>query len=358
MAENDEGQERTEEATGRRREEAREKGQVARSQEVVSVSILVAALIYFYFGSTNLVKNIMQLMTDGFRNAARGDLNPDSIVSLGIDMFIKGFIIVIPLMLAVLVAGVLGNVMQVGFMFSTEALEPKISKIDPIKGFQNKFSLRSIVELIKSLFKIIITGAVAYLIVKGEIYNIIPLMEQSVWATLLYLSKICFKIILATTIVLVLLAILDYAYQRWEYEKSLRMTKQEIKDEYKNTEGDPLIKARIRRIQREMARKRMMEQVPKADVVITNPTHLALAIQYNPESMMAPVLVAKGAGYVAQKIREIARENDVTIIEDKPLAQVLYKTVDVNETIPEDLYRAVAEVLAFVYEQKKIKIFG
>ncbi|HOW57901.1 MAG TPA: EscU/YscU/HrcU family type III secretion system export apparatus switch protein, partial [Smithellaceae bacterium] len=162
----------------------------------------------------------------------------------------------------------------------------------------------------------------------------------------------------ATTIVLIALAILDYAYQKWEYEKSLRMTKQEIRDEYKNTEGDPLIKARIRRIQREMARKRMMEQVPKADVVITNPTHLAIAIKYDPESMMAPVLVAKGAGYVAQKIREIAKENDVTIIEDKPLAQVLYKTVEVNEAIPENLYRAVAEVLAFVYDQKKIQLFG
>jgi len=358
MAENDEGQERTEEATGRRREEAREKGQVARSHEVVSVSILVASLIYFYFGSTSLTRNIMQMMTDGFRNAARGDLNPDSIVNLGIDMFIKGFIIVIPLMLAVLIAGIMGNVIQVGFLFSTEALEPKLSKIDPIKGFQNKFSLRSLVELVKSLFKIIVTGAVAYYIVKAEIYNIITLMEQSVWATLIYFSKVCFKILLATTIVLIALAILDYAYQKWEYEKSLRMTKQEIRDEYKNTEGDPLIKARIRRIQREMARKRMMEQVPKADVVITNPTHLAIAIKYDPESMMAPVLVAKGAGYVAQKIREIAKENDVTIIEDKPLAQVLYKTVEVNEAIPENLYRAVAEVLAFVYDQKKIQLFG
>ncbi|HOW57785.1 MAG TPA: EscU/YscU/HrcU family type III secretion system export apparatus switch protein, partial [Smithellaceae bacterium] len=198
MAENDEGQERTEEATGRRREEAREKGQVARSHEVVSVSILVASLIYFYFGSTSLTRNIMQMMTDGFRNAARGDLNPDSIVNLGIDMFIKGFIIVIPLMLAVLIAGIMGNVIQVGFLFSTEALEPKLSKIDPIKGFQNKFSLRSLVELVKSLFKIIVTGAVAYYIVKAEIYNIITLMEQSVWATLIYFSKVCFKILLAT----------------------------------------------------------------------------------------------------------------------------------------------------------------
>jgi flagellar biosynthetic protein FlhB len=160
------------------------------------------------------------------------------------------------------------------------------------------------------------------------------------------------------TVVLVFLAILDYAYQRWEFEKSIRMTKQEIKDEYKNTEGDPMIKARIRRIQREMAQKRMMAEVPKADVVITNPTHLAVAIQYNPADMQAPIVVAKGADFIAEKIRNIAQENDVLIIENKPLAQVLYKIVKVNNAVPEDLYKAVAEVLAFVYEQKKIKIFG
>jgi flagellar biosynthetic protein FlhB len=163
---------------------------------------------------------------------------------------------------------------------------------------------------------------------------------------------------LATTIVLIILAILDYIYQRWEYEKSLRMTKQEIKDEYKNTEGDPLIKARIRRIQREIAHKRMMAQVPKADVVITNPTHLAIAIKYDHENMMAPMVVAKGANIIAEKIKQIAEENDVAIVENKPLAQVLYKIVDINSLIPEDLYRAVAEVLAFVYDQKKVRIFG
>ena len=175
---------------------------------------------------------------------------------------------------------------------------------------------------------------------------------------MIYLGNICFKIILATTIVLVILAIFDYIYQRWEYEKSLRMTKQEIKDEYKNTEGDPLIKSRIRRLQREIAQKRMMAEVPKADVIITNPTHLAVAIKYDPVNMMAPKVVAKGANIIAERIREVARDNDVPIIEDKPLAQVLYKIVDINSLIPEDLYRAVAEVLAFVYEQKKSKIFG
>ncbi|MEN6332132.1 MAG: flagellar biosynthesis protein FlhB [Smithella sp.] len=357
MAENE--QERTEEATSRRREEAREKGQVARSQEIISVGILVACLIYFYFGASGLLKKVMSLMAYGFQTAGQYNLTPDSFTSLFSDYVLKGFIILFPIMLTVLVAGILGNVLQIGIMFSSESLTPKFEKIDPVKGFERLFSVRSIVELIKGIFKVVVVSIVAYIIIKAEVSNmLLPLMEQSVWGIMTYFGRVCFKIILAATIVLVLLAILDYIYQRWEYEKSLRMTKQEIKDEYKNTEGDPLIKSRIRRLQREVAQKRMMAKVPKADVIITNPTHLAVAIQYNPENMMAPKVVAKGANIIAEKIREIAGENDIPIVENKPLAQVLYKTVDIDRSIPEDLYRAVAEVLAFVYEQKKIKVLG
>jgi flagellar biosynthesis protein FlhB len=358
MAENDQDQERTEQATSRRREEAREKGQVARSQELVSVSILVACLVYFYFGTSGLVKNIMELMTSGFRAAGTADVTQANITNIITGYVFKGAIVLFPLMLTVLVAAILSNVLQVGLMFSQESLQPKFSKIDPIKGFERLLSLRSVIELIKNIFKICIVGSVAYVVIRNELDNMLILMEQSVWRTLVYLGGICFKIVLATTIVLLLLAILDYIYQRWEYEKSLRMTKQEIKDEYKNTEGDPLIKARIRRLQREAAQKRMMAEVPKADVIITNPTHLAIAIKYDPDNMHAPMVVAKGADYIAEKIRQIAEENDVVIVENKPLAQVLYKIVKVNNAIPETFYRAVAEVLAYVYDQKKVKIFG
>jgi flagellar biosynthesis protein FlhB len=358
MAENDQEQERTEQATSRRRDEAREKGQVARSHELVSVGLLVACLIYFYFGASGFIKNVMELMTFGFRAAGRSDITPESLNYYFIDYIFKGFIVLFPIMLTVVVAAILANVLQVGVMFSSEAITPQVSKIDPIKGFQRLFSLRSLIELIKSIFKICIVGTVAYIVVKGELDRMLVLMDQSVWGMMIYLGNISFKILLATTIVLIILAILDYIYQRWEYEKSLRMTKQEIKDEYKNTEGDPMIKARIRRIQREIAHKRMMAQVPKADVIITNPTHLAVAIKYDHENMMAPMVVAKGANIIAEKVKQIAEENDVPIIENKPLAQVLYKMVDINSLIPEDLYRAVAEVLAFVYDQKKVRIFG
>jgi flagellar biosynthesis protein FlhB len=358
MADNDQDQERTEQATSKRRDEAREKGQVARSHEIVSVSILVACLIFFYFGSSGFLKSIMELMTTGFRTAGQANITPESLNSLFIAYIFKGFIILFPLMLTVVIAAILGNILQVGIMFSSESITPQLSKIDPIKGFERLFSLRSVMELVKSIFKICIVSIVAYIVVKEEISNMIILMEQSVWGMMIYFGRISFKIVLATTIVLVLLAILDYIYQRWEYEKSLRMTKQEIKDEYKNTEGDPLIKSRIRRLQREMARKRMMAEVPKADVIITNPTHLAVAIKYDPDIMLAPTVVAKGANLIAEKIKQIAAENDIPIVENKPLAQVLYKMVDINDLIPEDLYRAVAEVLAFVYDQNKTKIFG
>jgi flagellar biosynthesis protein FlhB len=357
MAENDD-QERTEQATGKRREEAREKGQVARSQEVVSVGILVAGLLFFYFGGSTLVLKTMNVMTAGFREAGHVNLTQDSVTAIITGYIFNGFGILFPLLIAVLIAAVLGNVLQIGFMFSTQSIEPKLEKISPANGFKRLFSLRSLAELVKGILKVCIIGGIAYIIIRNEFDNLIPLADQSAWGVFSYISGICFKILLAMTVMLVFLAILDYAYQRWEFEKSIRMTKQEIKDEYKNTEGDPMIKARIRRIQREMAQKRMMAEVPKADVVITNPTHLAVAIKYNPDDMPAPVVVAKGADFIAEKIRNIAKENDVPLIENKPLAQVLYKIVKVNQMVPEDLYKAVAEVLAFVYEQKKIKIFG
>jgi flagellar biosynthetic protein FlhB len=266
------------------------------------------------------------------------------------------FIFIAPLLLTVLVAGILANFVQVGLVFSAEALEPKFSKIDPVKGFQRLFSLKSFAELTKSIVKLCVVSYVAYVTVKGEIEVIPSLMDRSIGDIMVYMGEISFKIILRTSWVLIVLAIMDYVYQRWEYEKGLRMSRQEIKDEYKQTEGDPLMKARIRRIQREMARKRMMAKVPKADVVITNPEHIAVALEYDQLKMFAPVVVAKGVGFIAEKIKEIARQNNVPIIENKPLAQVLNKMVKVNEVIPENLYKAVAEVLAYIYGLKAKRV--
>jgi len=356
MADNDKDQERTEQATPRRREEARKKGQVAKSQEVASVAILLACLTYFNFDSVRLLKKMMDNLSGFLRSSGTLLINTSNIQSLAVEWVYEFLILIAPLLLTVLAAGLLANFVQVGFLFSAEALTPRFSKIDPFKGFQRLFSMKSFAELIKNLMKLSIVSYVAYVTVKGEIDGLPSLMDRSIGDITAYMGEISFKIILRTSWVLVVLAILDYVYQRWDFEKGLKMSRQEIKDEFRQTEGDPLIKARIKRIQREMARKRMMAKVPKADVVITNPDHIAVALKYDQAKMFAPVVVAKGTGFLAERIRELARQNTVPVIENKPLAQVLYKMVKVEEAIPENLYRAVAEVLAYVYGLKDKRI--
>jgi flagellar biosynthesis protein FlhB len=353
MAEKDEGQERTEQGTPKRREEAREKGRVAKSREVSSVAGLAACLIYFYFNATGLLEKITAMMTSTFRSAGRVTISIDNVQLLLTGLLFKMFVLLMPIFIVVFIVGIFANVIQVGALFSPSAIQPELSKIDPLKGLQRLFSMNSFVELIKNILKMLIIGIVSYLVIKNEVNGFLPLAEQTVWEILLYLGKITFKILLTTCWVLIILAILDYVYQRWEYEKGLRMSRQEIKEEFKNSDGDPAIKARIKRLQREMSRKRMMAAVPKADVIITNPTHLAVAIRYDQDTRIAPCVVAKGAGFIAEKIRNIGRENNIPIVENKPLAQVLYKMVRLDETIPENLYRSVAEVLAFVYGLKR-----
>jgi len=353
MADNEQGQEKTEQATDKRREESREKGQVAKSREIPSVAVLFACLIYFHFNAAGLLQKIMAIMSSSFRTAGQVVIDMDNAPSLLTGYIFKVFFLLLPLLGIISFVALAANVLQVGMLFSTSAIQPEFSKLNPMKGLKNLFSLRSGVELIKNIIKLSIVGFVAYQVVGDEIKNCLTLAEHSVWGILIYVGKISFKILITTGWVLVILAILDYLYQRWEYEKNLRMSRQEIKDEFKNTEGNPVIKARIKRLQREMARKRMMAAVPTADVVITNPTHLAVALKYEQTKKSAPCVVAKGAGIIAEKIRALARENNIPLIEDKPLAQVLYKVVKVDDSIPENLYRSVAEVLAYVYSLRR-----
>jgi flagellar biosynthesis protein FlhB len=354
MAETDN---KTEQATPKRTQDARKKGQVAKSREVSSALIMVACLTYFYFGAGGIVSRTMAVMKDSFQDLHRVELTVDALQMLVMTLLLKTLAIVLPLLLTLMAAGVVANLMQVGFIFSGEPIQPKLSKISPLKGLKNLFSFRTIAELLKSLLKISVVGVIAYLSIQNEIVNVLPLMEQNVWQIMLHIGQVSFKILFATCWVLIVLALLDYLYQHWEHGRSLRMTKQELRDEYKNTEGDPLIKSRIRRLQRDMAMRRMMTKVPTADVVITNPTHLAVALRYDQARMSAPVVVAKGADLIAQRIKDIARENGIAVVENKPLAQVLYRMVDIMEAIPDNLYQAVAEVLAYVYRLKSKQAF-
>jgi flagellar biosynthetic protein FlhB len=254
-----------------------------------------------------------------------------------------------------LIAGLAGNVLQVGFEIHSEALSLKFNKLNPVTGLKKLVSLQSLVELAKGIAKIIVVSAVAYGVVSRHLQQFPGLMQQDISQVLVFVAKVSFEIGFYVCLSLILLAVLDFAYQRWQHEKNLRMTKQEVKDERKQTEGDPKIKARIRRIQMEMAYRRMMAAVPEADVVITNPTHLAIALRFDGKTMIAPRILAKGAGFVAERIRQVAGENDVPVVENKPLAQALYKMVDIGDFIPVELYRAVAEVLAYVYRLKGLQ---
>jgi len=259
----------------------------------------------------------------------------------------------LPLLLTTFVLTLGCHLLQTGFLFSLHSLAPQWSHLNPAQGLQNIFSMRGLTEMVKSLLKIGVIGYVAYRTIIAEVEHFLLLSARDVVSIAQYVGQSTLHVCMRASYVMIALAVFDYAWQRWQFEKSLRMSKQEIKEESKAQEGDPQLKARIRSIMREMARKRMMQDVPKATVVVTNPTHLAIALAYRRDEMEAPQVVAKGAGYVAERIKAIAQEHAIPLVENKPIAQQLFKTIDIGETIPEDLYKAVAEILAYVYRLEK-----
>lgn len=267
----------------------------------------------------------------------------------------KTFYILAPVLLAFFVISFIASIIQIGFLYNENALSPDFEKINPIEGFKRIWSLKSILEGAKAVLKVILVSSIILIILKSEMDKIPLLIHFSIHQMMSFVGDVIVKLLGGISLVMLILAGLDYFYLRWDLENKMKMTKQEVKEEVKSREGDPLIRARIRRIQREIANRRMMSQVPKADVIITNPTHIAVALRYD-ATMPAPKLLAKGADIVAQKIREIARENRIPIVENKPLARTIYKTLEIGQFIPRELYKAVAEVLSYVYKLKKKRI--
>lgn len=342
-------QEKTEEASSKKIEDARKDGNVPKSQDTSAFITLIVALAVF-LGMLTWIESRTVYLYLYYQSLIGTEITKEVTLQVSIITFREIIFMVIPLAVSVSVAGILANVLQTGFIFTTKPLMPDLSKLDPMKGLKNLFSMKKIVETIKTLLKVSIVVWVCYyylLSFTKELPTVIyfPLYDQLAW-----LKSKMIILIAVILIIFLVLALADLLYVRFNYFKDLRMSKQELKDEYKQMEGDPKIKAKIRQIQMQMTRKRMMQEIPQADVVITNPTHYAVAIRYDQEKESAPKVIAKGTDLVALRIKEIAMNHNVQIVENPPVARELYKKCNLGDLIPENLYKAVAEVLAFVYK--------
>lgn len=349
------GGEKTEEPTSKKLKDARKEGQVAKSKEVTRAFEMLAAFLMLrflaqYIGSS-FVGNMRNLYSriPEFTWLYAGHVQVQLFRALFINSLTRILLIVLPFLLVAYLVAFITNLLQVKWKVTTKPLKPKFNKLNPVNGFKRIFSPNSLVELLKSFLKLMLIGYVVYDYIKKNVPPIFLLYDISLNQGIALVGSLVTNLGIRIAIYYMLIAAVDYVYQKRKFRKDMKMTKQEVKDEYKNSEGDPKIKGKQRQRMMEASRRRMMANLPQADVVITNPTHFAVAIKYEPEVYDAPYVVAKGADYLAQKIKDVAKENHIEIVENKPLARMLYANVDVGSVVPPELYQAVAEVLAFVY---------
>jgi flagellar biosynthesis protein FlhB len=344
--------EKTEKATPKKRQQSRSKGQVAKSAEIPSTLILIMIIVSFLMLGSFFRERIVMMFTDIFIHRLTMDITAQNVGSLFFHYSFQLFVLLAPIFVLTIVIALAGNIAQIGWLFTMEPLKPNLKKLDPISGLKNIFGVRTVVEFLKSSLKLISVGIVVYTVLWSERNKFLQLAQVPVEGVFSFVADLTIRLVIFVAVLLFILAIGDYVYQKYEYEKNLRMSKQDIKDEYKNAEGDPKIKSKIRQRQQQMALRRMMQDVPKADVIITNPTHFAVALQYDGTKMEAPKVIAKGQDYMALRIRAIAKEHGVMTMENKPLARALYDRTEIGESVPGDLFQAVAEVLAHVYRLK------
>ncbi len=345
--------ERSEEATQQRREDYRKRGQVAQTREFSAVLLLFASVLLIGLMSRFFLQQINELFYmsfgDELATTVRQGVQIGSIASFAVSRLAY---IILPIMGIYWVVGFASSILQVGFIYNEEALQVRWERLDPVAGFQKMLSLRALLEGFKACLKMTVILGLCYLLLRDHISQLPNLMHFSIGQIMQFLGSLTVRLLSGVGFFMLVLASADYFYQRWDMEKQMRMTKQEIKEEHKSREGDPMIRARIKRIQREMASKRMMGEVPKADVIVTNPTHIAVAIKYD-DTMVAPTVIAMGAENIAAKIRELAKEHNIPIVENKPLARAIFKTMKIGQQIPRELYTAIAEVLSYVYRLRK-----
>lgn len=353
MADNSTG-EKTESATPKRRQDARERGQVFKSMELVMTGSLFIMLGVLKILTPMIAENLMNFSAAFLSGQYLTNevLNVDNIGPVMQEMIFGFLQIMLPILAIAVVGGVLLNIIQTGFLFSTKALEPKMSRLNIAEGFKRMFSGRTLFELLKAILKIIVIGAVIYTEIQTDLPAFSMMLSPSLTATILEVAELIFNAGFKIMLFLSAIALLDFMFQRRKYEKDLMMTKYEVRMEMKQQEGDPQIKGKIRQKQRQMAMMRMMQDVPDADVIITNPTHYAIALKYDEGKSSAPIVVAKGKDLVAQKIKEIAAEHKIEMVENKPLARSLYVMCEIGEQIPVEMYQVVAEILAQVYKKR------
>lgn len=352
---NDEGGEKTEDATPKKLKEAREEAQVAKSTELNTAVMLFALFLVLkiYIGSIgNQFIDVYEKIYGSITLVVEDDMSMNIIMSL-LGYSIKTIILIaLPIFLVGVVVGFLVDKVQIKWKVTTKPLKPKLSKLDPIKGFKKMFSKEKLVQLLFSLLKIILIGVLVYDTLKDQWGLILSLYDFALFQAIGVIGSMVISLGMQISSVFLVIGFADLFYQRMKFKKDMKMSKKEVKDEWKNAEGDPHIKGKIKSKMLEASRRRMMNAIPNADVVITNPTHFAVALQYDRESGSAPVVVAKGADFMAQKIKDIAKENKVEIVENKPLARMLYFNVEIDQEIPQELYQMVAEILAYVYRIK------
>ena len=352
------GGEKTEPATEKKLSDARKEGQVAKSKEVANALGILSLFVILKLWIGLVGNQFLQLFSDIYKQIPdsvinwNGYLPQKAMYNTFFNMLIRTIIIAAPIFAVSFVVAFVADLFQVKWMITSKPLKPKFSKLNPISGFKRIFSVNSLVELIKAILKIGLIGYVVYSFLKDRVNDLFILYDIPLMQALSLIFQILIDLGIRISAVYIIIALADYIYQKFKFAKDMRMTKQEIKDEYKQQEGDPQIKAKIRQKMQEVSRRRMMQSLPQADVVITNPTHFAVAVKYDPDTAEAPVVLAKGADFMAQKIKQVAKEHDIEIVENKILARTLYNAVEVGEMIPPELYQGVAEVLAFVYHLK------
>ena len=350
------GGEKTEEPTAKKLSDARKEGQVARSQELIMAASLMALFLILKIFVGWIGKRLISLFQKIYSvfGVFTGDEENGTVIMMALlrDIILDTIIILLPIFASAILTAFVINVFQVKWQISLKPLQPKLNKFDPISGFKKLFSADKIFELLKSIVKIFIIGFLAYSTLKDRMNDIFHLIDMELGNAIVEIGDLVLSLGIKISAFYMVIGLADYIYQRMKFKKEMMMTKQEIKDEFKQTEGDPQVKGRIRQKMREAARRRMMQRLPEADVVITNPTHFACALKYDKTQNDAPVLIAKGADYLAEKIKEVARENFVPIVENKPLARMLYYNVELEQEIPEELYQMAAEVLRYVYSLK------